>query len=187
MEELRKKAINYAEENFNDVMKEAFATVYAAGYRDGYKDCQEEKPVNFCDGHTEYVDLGLPSGTLWSNDYEKIDGRRVYQTYENAVQQNIPTKEQCEELLRFCKFSVSPGPVYECVGPNGNYVRFRSTGYIKTERNTVYNNKAFFWHVDDNDPFDSKNTIRIVKEESSVQTKIESCFIGYKLPIRLVK
>ncbi len=161
--------------------------VYAAGYRDGYKDCQEEKPVNFCDGHTEYVDLGLPSGTLWSNDYEKIDGRRVYQTYENAVQQNIPTKEQCEELLRFCKFSVSPGPVYECVRPNGNYVRFRSTGYIKTERNTVYNNKAFFWHVDDNDSFDSKNAIRIAKEESSIQTKIGSCFIGYKLPIRLVK
>ena len=133
MEELRKKAINYAEKNFKEVMKEAFAMVYADGYRDGYNDCQGKKPVNLCDGYREYVDLGLPSGTLWSDDYERVDGSIMFQTYDKAAQQNIPTKEQCEELLRFCKFSVSPGPVYECVGPNGNYVRFRSTGYIRTE------------------------------------------------------
>lgn len=187
MEELRKKAINYAEENFNEIMKEAFATVYAAGYRDGYKDCQGEKPVNLCDGNTEFVDLGLPSGTLWSDDYERVDGSILFLTYDKAAQQNLPTKEQCEELLRFCKFSVSYGPSYDCVGPNGNYIRFRSTGYIRTERVIVNKNNAYLWHVDDEDQFDNKNALKIVKEGSSILPKIGKCFVGYKLPIRIVK
>ena len=187
MIELKEKAGIYAEESVINVLKEAFAKVYADGYRDGYGDCQAEKPVNLCDGNTEYVDLGLPSGTLWSSDYERIDDRVLYQTYGDAVQMNLPTKEQCEELLRFCKFNTSYGPVFECVGPNGKFVRFRSTGYIRTEKVIVNKNNAYLWHVDDEDLYDNKNAVRIMKGDSSIQVKQASCFVGYKLPIRLVK
>ena len=68
MEELRDKANSYAEENVLDVLKEAFAKVYADGYRDGFRDCKENVSVNLHFSKTEYVDLGLPSGTLWSTD-----------------------------------------------------------------------------------------------------------------------
>ena len=64
MEELKVKASNYAEENVLEVLKEAFAKVFADGYRDGYKDCKEEIPVDLSDDEVDYVDLGLPSGTL---------------------------------------------------------------------------------------------------------------------------
>ena len=51
-------------------MDKAIAQAYADGYRNGYKDREEEIPVDLRDNKTEYVDLGLPSGTLWSTDYE---------------------------------------------------------------------------------------------------------------------
>ena len=59
MEDLREKANNYAEENVINVLKEAFAKVYADGYREGYKDRDEEIPVDFHDGQTEFVDLRI--------------------------------------------------------------------------------------------------------------------------------
>ena len=71
MIELNEKADIYAEENVINVLKEAFAKVYADGYRDGYKDCLDHVSVNLRISNTEYVDLGLPSGTLWSADYER--------------------------------------------------------------------------------------------------------------------
>ena len=74
MIELKEKAGIYAEENVINVLKEAFAKVYADGYRDGYRDCKENVSVNLHFCNTEYVDLGLPSGTLWSTDYEKENG-----------------------------------------------------------------------------------------------------------------
>ena len=68
MEELREKANCYAEKNVINVLKEAFAKVYADGYRDGYKDRENEIPVDLRLSQTEFIDLGLPSGTLWAND-----------------------------------------------------------------------------------------------------------------------
>ena len=73
MIELNEKAGSYAEANVINVLKEAFAKVYADGYRDGYKDREEEIPVNMRPNQTKYVDLGLPSGTLWSDDYERTE------------------------------------------------------------------------------------------------------------------
>ena len=49
-----------------------------------------------------YVDLGLPSGTLWKEQNE-IDG---FCTYEQAMAlfgNDLPTKEQWEELILSCK------------------------------------------------------------------------------------
>ena len=76
MIELNEKADIYAEENVINVLKEAFAKVYADGYRDGYKDCEEDIPVSLGNNQTVFVDLGLPSGTLWSTDYKKREDNR---------------------------------------------------------------------------------------------------------------
>lgn len=83
--EITERAGNYAEGKANEAITKAIAQAYADGYRDGYKDREEEIPVDLRDNKTEYVDLGLPSGTLWSNDYEKENGETLYLPYGEAA------------------------------------------------------------------------------------------------------
>ena len=66
MKELIEVANNYAENKTNEVLTSAIAQAYADGYKDGYRDREEEIPVDIRFKKTEYVDLGLPSGTLWA-------------------------------------------------------------------------------------------------------------------------
>lgn len=69
-----------------------------------------------------YVDLGLPSGTLWKDNNE--DGE--FYTYEQAVTKfgnKLPTKEQFEELERNCLcFWDDNYKRNKVIGPNGNYI-----------------------------------------------------------------
>ena len=128
MIELNEKAGIYAEENVLSVLKEAFAKVYADGYRDGYKDCQDHVSVNLRISNTEYVDLGLPSGTLWSADYEKEVNDIIFEPYELASTKTIPTRAQWNELKRCAKWEFigedDKLKVVKCTGPNGNTISF---------------------------------------------------------------
>lgn len=66
-----------------------------------------------------YVDLGLPSGTLWKNQNEGRDYARY--TYDSAVSKfgnKLPTKEQFEELKNECEWSWI-GSGYKFTGSNG--------------------------------------------------------------------
>jgi hypothetical protein len=104
MKELREKASVYAEENVINVLKEAFAKVYADGYRAGYNDCREDVLVDLRENKTKYVDLGLPSGTLWAEDYEKDGDDYLYMSPEIARTNNLPTITQWKELRNTCKW-----------------------------------------------------------------------------------
>lgn len=64
------KADKYAAGKANKAITNAIAQAYIEGYKAGYKDCEMEIPVDLRDDKTEYVDLGLPSGTLWATKYE---------------------------------------------------------------------------------------------------------------------
>ncbi|MDD6016999.1 MAG: hypothetical protein PUC18_12130, partial [Prevotellaceae bacterium] len=82
--EIQERANKYASEKTNEVMIQAIAQAYRDGYQDGYKDCEREIPLEVQKDKTEFVDLGLPSGTLWAADYEKKDGKWMYLPYEKA-------------------------------------------------------------------------------------------------------
>jgi hypothetical protein len=74
----------------------------------------------------EYIDLGLPSGTLWKSSNE--DG---YYTYDEAVEKfsdNIPTKEQWEELENKCSWEWKDNG-YDVTGPNGKSIFFPTAGF----------------------------------------------------------
>ena len=199
MEELREKANNYAEENVINVLKEAFAKVYADGYRDGYKDREKEIPVDLRKEQTMFVDLGLPSGTLWSADYEKSEDDILFVPYIRAQEFDIPTEEQWNELVEHCRWqgnysstSITSYGV-TCIGPNGNSIVFRSKGYIKDEEqvgNIHYGGgKVFFWiHDEEENDTHEKKVIRINKGSNREPSKeLIQLFSGYKCPIRLVK
>ena len=189
MEKKKKKANCYAEENVINVLKEAFAKVYADGYRDGYKDCKGEISVNLCDSEVEYVDLGLQSGTLWSNKFEMIDGKISYFTYGEASAYNLPTEEQVKELLETCKWKFtyinSQSRKYDCIGPNGNSISFLSYGYKEVNSKIACHETIRFWAKDTCNDLD-KSSVYMYYDKCQIK-EINKMFMGYRLPVRLVK
>lgn len=72
-----------------------------------------------------YVDLGLPSGTLWKSQNE-----RGFYTYDEAMAKfgsQIPTKKKYRELIRVCKW-VWMGEGYKVIGPNSQYIFIPAAG-----------------------------------------------------------
>ena len=189
------QADKYAEGKANEAITKAIADAYIEGYKAGYKDREEEIPMELRDNKTEYIDLGLPSRTLWSTDYEKLDRKYLYLPYEKAEYLKIPTKEQWEELKTSCKWEYDIDNLYDfircrCVGPNGQILKFERTGRIITEGN-VDNWEAFFWIEDDSD-LNEKNSIHMFNYGKKIDKEIGRCelsknFSGYKLPVRLVR
>ena len=66
-----------------------------------------------------YVDLGLPSGTLWK-DQNEIAGLYTYEQAMEKFGNELPTKEQLEELQTSCRWTWT-GSSYRVEGPNGNH------------------------------------------------------------------
>ena len=187
--ELTEKAVNYAEGKVNEVMTRAIAQAYADGYRDGYKDREEEIPIDLRDHKTEYVDLGLPSGTLWAKDYEmEPDKSTAYLPYAKAALMNLPTKEQWEELKLTCKI-VKKRYEFVCIGPNGNSISFRKIGY--TESDVLINSQpgiARFWIKNIENASDNVSVKMFFNREKRCDEYIlVNTFSGYKLPVRLVR
>ncbi len=100
-----------------------------------------------CD-NGQYVDLGLPSGTLWYSKNEGGDDTRY--TYDEAISNfgsKLPTKEQLEELYDKCTWTRTwTGSGYKVVGPNGNSIYFPAAGYRRCD-GTVYGvgSKGIYW------------------------------------------
>lgn len=189
MEELREKANCYAEENVVSILKEAIAKSYADGYRDGYKDREEKIPVDLRNNTTEFVDLGLPSGTLWAKRFERVEGERLFLPYDKAKEMSIPTIEQYQELLGKCRWSFEDESAY-CTGPNGNVISFVYAGFIRAklvEKDSCFNSR--FWLASNDENGDGRKAayITLLRYNNQLEKRIEDYFSGYKLPIRLVK
>jgi hypothetical protein len=212
MKNLAEKVENYAAEKTQEVMTKAIAQAYADGYRDGYKDREEEIPVDLRDYKTEYVDLGLPSGTLWASDYEKDEeGNIRYLPFGSTCNYKIPTREQWEELEECCKWelkttllNIHDKPInwkygltkMTCVGPNGNYIHFDVTGYffgdiqkdLGVNSYKTIHGKVYFWILTEDG---EKEFAVIIKNneynEKDPRLTVSEIFSGWHLPIRLVR
>ena len=80
----------------------------------------------------EFIDLGLPSGTLWSNVNEKNPKDQLgFYLFDEAVSEfgaQLPTKEQWQELLQICTFEKTKSG-YKIIGRNGNSIFLPYAGY----------------------------------------------------------
>ena len=185
MIELTTKAENYATMKTNEVITNAIAQAFADGYRQGYKDRDEEIPVDLRDNKTEFVDLGLPSGTLWAKTFEKCNGERLYLSYDKAKTMNLPTLDQWEELKTECKWTMESGKIY-CIGPNGNILCFTTTGYIQAKETCICTYQSLFWLLNE-DRGDNEIKAGNVYNTNGLYEYTSEYFSGYKLPIRLVQ
>lgn len=90
---------------------------------------------------TGYVDLGLPSGTLWKG---KNEGG--WYTYEEAISMFgnlLPTKEQFEELINTCSWTWL-GSGVKIIGPNGESIVLPAEGYGYCEGGRDNNGGGFY-------------------------------------------
>lgn len=108
---ISEKAKNYADGKVLEALTAAVENAYSDGYKAGYNDAVEKLNNGAqeleSDGIT-YVDLGLPSGTLWASDYlREKDGKLVRLKFNEAAPLTIPNQEQFEELKRYCEVSLN--------------------------------------------------------------------------------
>lgn len=192
MIELTEKAAKYAAEKANEVIANALAKAYEDGYRDGYKDREEEIPVDLRDNKTVFVDLGLPSGTLWADIYETENASVLYLPYEKAAKCNLPTEEQWYELERMCRWEARFANyhwIYYCIGPNGNHITFVECGFSKANR-IENSSHIYFWISDHRDDVQKKAAHMLYMKTNTglyEEKGIKDMFSGYYLPIRLVQ
>ena len=74
----------------------------------------------------DYVDLGLPSGTLWKRQNES-----GFYTYEEAINRfgnKLPERHHFIELKNECTWIWMKDYGYKVVGPNGNSITLPAAG-----------------------------------------------------------
>lgn len=191
MKNLNERAANYAAEKANELLANAIAQAYADGYRDGVKDRDE----GIVSPNLEFVDLGLPSGTKWAENFLMEDNGVSYLPYKDAALMNIPTKEQWDELWSSCQWKYDLDDSREllkayCVGPNGNVIVFETTGYIEAV-SISHSYLVKFWIKDCRD-VDEKHSATIFfggtnNRRRGLENATSDLFSGCRLPVILVR
>lgn len=190
------KVQEYVEGKVTDALNKVVTDAYLAGYNAGYQDGYNKVVKDSVSEGSEFVDLGLPSGTLWSSDYVKDDNdKAIYVAQEHGADYEIPTYEQFKELMDECKWDqkseknwTESGFYYWhewaiCLGPNGNKITFEKTGLYEATDSLTRTSEIFFWL--NNKEYFHRNCASITLNDLNVDS--ENVFSGYKLPIRLVK
>lgn len=93
----------YAEGKVIEALRQVVADAYMVGYNAGYQDGIDKIAEDSVLEETEFVDLGLPSGTLWASDYVKDGDEVLFLPYPEALKYDIPSEEQVNELGEYCK------------------------------------------------------------------------------------
>lgn len=179
------KAKEYAEEKAIKGINALVEQAYLDGYNDGLKHHENEKLALIKDG-VEYVDLGLPSGTLWSLKYVKAkEGFYRKLSYLEASKLNIPTIKQYEELISNCviRYHYSRDNTYaQIIGISGNSI---ITNFVKIDNlNESPNN--FFWLKKEDDTNTRVSARLDFSDNSHPKLSTTELFMGLKLPVMLV-
>ena len=178
----------YAEGKVIEALRQVVADAYMVGYNAGYQDGIDKIAEDSVLEETEFVDLGLPSGTLWASDYVKDGDEVLFLPYPEALKDDIPSEEQVNELGEYCKIirmndSAADKFIYMVLGPNGNSVTFEGYGYMDIlEKCSSY--LPFFWQIYNSD---NPKEFHVPYFYSNGVLGTYCLFSGYRIPIRMVK
>lgn len=192
--ETNNKAKQYAETVSATFIQDALENAYKAGYQAGYEDGISNQPKKENGSDTsiiepEYVDLGLPSGTLWASHFlkEEKDGIEdfLYLTYSDAAKYSLPTKEQAQELIKLCdaEYLNSDHQDIDVLGPNGNSISLAVLG-CKDRGREIEKEKAIFPILSDHPKYCD---VGRYFQNPTLDASIFSRFKGYRFPLLLVK
>ena len=186
-EELAEQFAEQKVAELENVIQEA----YLKGYEQG---CLDSNKTLKIDGIT-YVDLGLPSGTLWSKHALQNCCFGYYQrhfSFIEACQLQLPTIEQWDEVCRYCRFEQD-----KIIGPSGERIGYdwAPSGYlIRNLGEGCEENRNMFWLKGDVDAENTAPTMLYdIKREDEMELIFSHVkgtsrhFTGFKLPVFLVK
>lgn len=182
--DINERGKKYAEGKALSALNAAIEQAYIDGYNDGLKHLENEKLEAIKEG-VEYVDLDLPSGTLWSSSCLN-DGENTRKLpYVEASKLSIPTEEQYEELFTNCEMDLEMRGLetigIKFTGRNGKFITIQ-----KKPKKPIDPPVYCFWLKDDSES----------KEKSCAKMSIingykahytEKVFMGNNLPVMLVK
>jgi len=191
-EELAEQFAEQKNAELESLIKEA----YLKGYEQALFDTNKSIII---DG-ISYVDMGLPSGTLWSKHPLWENGKYIRVNYLEAQNLPIPTKDQWEELFQKCAFKknefIAPLPSCQRIGFD-----FWRDGIMGEECNDQTGYK--FWIKDEIDDANKAPVmVYCIKTKKNIEYRMPSepyrndkdyligsdnYFTGYKLPVFLVK
>ena len=126
-----------------------------------------------------YVDLGLPSGTLWKNRNES-----GFYDYDKAVRSfgnKLPTEAQLVELKNVCTWEWT-GSGYNVTGPNGNKIYLPAAGFRLCDGSVYYVGTGDYWS---STPSDSELAWDLYFNSSGVHVNYEGRCVGQS--VRLVQ
>lgn len=144
---------------------------------------------------SDFIDLGLSSGTLWATENE--GGKYARYIHKEAMirfDANLPTKEQFEELKDECAW-VWVGDGYKVIGPNGNSINFPTAGRREPNGNSInfgrrssyedvydVRSHGYYWS---STPMSSDNAYHLYLESDEVSIRSTSRCCGQS--VRLAK
>lgn len=173
-------------QEYLDAQKEAFASAVEKAYIRGYKDAIDEQAkdyITLVEDGLEYVDLGLPSGTLWA-----INSPRNV-SYKESQKLNIPTLEQIQELVRFIRWEIYQAGNwasdwrFRILDTEGRTYTIKSFGY-NADSGMAYGD-LYMWYRKDLDSDCKASVYRLYKGNKS--NNVNGIFPGYKAFAFLVK
>ena len=201
-------AQQYADEIIKNHLKQIIQESFLKGYELG----ELHTALTIKIDEVTYVDLGLPSGTLWSSTPFCRGNGGFYERlcYNDAKNLNIPTEEQCKELIsksrmvydahftseRFfsnTEIFVDRSSI-EMIGSTGMRISCTSKASFvgeglddQSNKNPLITSyyKNGFWIT--SNPDTSDNAQILVLDALRKTINIQRYFMGYKLPIFLVK
>ena len=105
----------------------------------GFSACNKNNP-----DEPKFVDLGLPSGTLWKSQAES-----GYFSYDEAITkfgEMIPTQEQWQELYKTCKVKhIKETAKYTYIGPSGDSIVLSGSGRIYCDGIRDFGTHGYYW------------------------------------------
>ena len=184
----------FVENNYESI-KDLIKKTYICGYEQGKLDS-----LIYIIDDVQYVDLGLPSGTLWAGPLTKKKSYYSYEffSYQDACLLNIPTEEQYQELVENCQilFEEKGGNAIFIVGKNGKRLQVYTENYVTVQHNPeryltdvhfkgekTPKEQNFLW-LKSNIEDDHAKVAEVIYNH-----ELHSCkhFTGFKLPVFLVK
>lgn len=191
--DIKERAKHYAEGKAQEAITSAIEQAYADGYSDGMKH-RENEELELIEQGVKYVDLGLPSGTLWSSSCIRDESKsRRKLTYIEASKHSIPTKTQFIELCNECVAN----PYYDkrnsdniirgikFIGSTGDsiVIEFMS---IDEFHNIDKTESVCFW-LRDNEDEKYKKIAEVEVNNGKAKPTITNIFMGLRSQIMLVK
>lgn len=195
-----KLASEYAQSQIHQI-SDALEQAYLKGYE---KAIIDNKKVFDIDG-VEFVDLALPSGTLWSRHPLMKNGGYETIPYNEAINLPIPSKAQWEELVKHCDIIngrefcfVAPSPSSERIyfdywrkGLIGDGIDYRKGYHFWLNGANISDKSAPVMICctknEENSSYPFKDSPDTLRNDKDFFISSDEYFSGFRLPVFLVK